>query len=80
MSSVQPDDGGIEVRAGEVVAKAGGAAATLRLVAMNGVVVAQKRVEACGSASLSTAGLAPGVYAAVLSSPQGSQSRKVAVR
>ncbi len=81
LTAINPDGGGgIEVRVGEVVAKAGGTAATLRLVAMNGAVVAQKRVEACGSASLSTAGLAPGVYAAVLTSPYGSQSRKVAVR
>jgi len=81
VSSVLPDDGGcIEVRAGEVVAKAGGTAATLRLVAMNGTVVAQKRVEACGSVSLSTEGLISGVYVAVLTSAQGSQNRKVAVR
>ena len=80
VSSVQPDDTGIiGVRAGEVVASAGGAAAMLRLVGMNGSVVAQRRVEACGSASISTAGLTPGVYAAVLTSPLGTQSRKVAV-
>ena len=80
VSSVLPDDSGcIEVRAGEVVARAGGAAAMLRLVAMNGSVVAQRRVEACGSVSLCTAGLTPGVYAAVLTSARGSQSRKVAV-
>lgn len=79
--TVLPDAGcAITVVGSDIVAKAGNSAATLRVVAMSGSVVAQRRIEAGGSATVSTAGLAPGVYAAVVASPTGRACQKVAVR
>lgn len=81
IATVRADGGcAIAVDGGYIVAKAGDAAATLRVVDMSGAVVAKRHVEAGGSASVSTAGLAPGVYAAVVTSPTGRACQKVAVR
>ena len=70
----------IAVANGEITVTAGNAATSLRLVDMSGAVVAQCHIEAGGSSSVSTAGLAQGVYAAVATWAGGVQCRKVAVR
>ena len=70
----------IAVANGEITVTAGNAATWLRLVDMSGAVVAQCHIEAGGSSSVSTAGLAQGVYAAVATWAGGVQCRKVAVR
>lgn len=69
----------IAVANGEITVTAGNAATLLRLVDMSGAVVAQRHIEAGASASVSTASLAPGVYAAVATWAGGVQCRKVAV-
>ncbi len=81
IATVRADGGcAIAVDGGNIVAKAGNTAATLQVVAMSGAVVAKRHIEAGGSESVNTATLAPGVYAAVVTSATGRACQKVAVR